>query len=193
MLTPSSSWLFTASLVLGLAVLGEDGRTYERHARASVSCLDFFAKNDQHAMQYSLISDTLLKTTCAFISKREDEDRHRRTQTSSQLFGLLPTTSSIANNSTSPIVHARGTSAAVTPSATVMAGENNLDIDGILPSPDWSQFDSELMALPSAMDSFGTFGGSGHGLGDTGQENILRGLPLFPMFDTSDDMDFLGL
>lgn len=48
---------------------------------------------DPHARQYSLIADSLLKTATKHAEKRAQQERLLRTQMSSQLFGLLPSTS----------------------------------------------------------------------------------------------------
>lgn len=56
----------------------------------SIRALDHFAKSDTHATQYSLIAQSLLTTALAHLEKRELQERHRRTESSSQLFGLIP-------------------------------------------------------------------------------------------------------
>ncbi|PHH72211.1 hypothetical protein CDD82_6119 [Ophiocordyceps australis] len=43
-----------------------------------------------HAAQYSLIAQSLLDAAQAHIEAREAEERRRRTESSCQLFGLLP-------------------------------------------------------------------------------------------------------
>lgn len=89
-LTPSRSWLFASSLVLGLGLLGGFGRIIEKYCRASIAALEYFAEADAHAVQYSLIAKSLLNTALAYLEKREMQDRLRRTESSSQLFGLIP-------------------------------------------------------------------------------------------------------
>lgn len=56
----------------------------------SIRALDHFAKSDTHATQYSLIAQSLLTTALTHLEKRELQERHRRTESSSQLFGLIP-------------------------------------------------------------------------------------------------------
>lgn len=56
----------------------------------SICALDHFAKSDTHATQYSLIAQSLLTTALTHLEKRELQERHRRTESSSQLFGLIP-------------------------------------------------------------------------------------------------------
>ncbi|KAJ4399349.1 hypothetical protein N0V85_006050 [Neurospora sp. IMI 360204] len=84
------SWLFASSLVLGLGLLGGFGRIIEKYCRASIAALEYFAEADAHAVQYSLIAKSLLNTALAHLEKREMQDRLRRTESSSQLFGLIP-------------------------------------------------------------------------------------------------------
>lgn len=84
------SWLFAASLVLGLGLLGGFGRVIEKHCRASIAALDYFAESDAHALQYSLIAKSLLATALEYLERRETMERSRRTESSAKIFGLLP-------------------------------------------------------------------------------------------------------
>ncbi|KAH7039967.1 uncharacterized protein B0I36DRAFT_357334 [Microdochium trichocladiopsis] len=84
------SWLFAASLTLGLGLVGNFGRILERYSRTSILALEFFARTDAHAMQYSLIAKSLLDAALAFLEKRDMAERLQRTQSSAQLFGLMP-------------------------------------------------------------------------------------------------------
>ncbi|KAF4124829.1 Fungal trans, partial [Geosmithia morbida] len=84
------SWLFAASLVLGLGLLSGFGRTLENHTQMSIQALEHFARTDAHARQYSLIAQSLLTTALEHLEKRELQQRLKRTETSSQLFGLIP-------------------------------------------------------------------------------------------------------
>ncbi|KAJ6780010.1 hypothetical protein PWT90_05526 [Aphanocladium album] len=84
------SWLFAASLVLGVGLLGGFGRILEKYTRMSIQTLDHFAQTDGHAAQYSLIAQSLLTTALEDLERRELQERTRRTESSSQLFGLVP-------------------------------------------------------------------------------------------------------
>lgn len=86
----SRSWLFAGSLVLGAGLLGGFGRILEKYARMSVTALDHFAKIDAHAAQYSMISKSLLTTAVEYLEKKEVQERLQRTESSAQLFGLIP-------------------------------------------------------------------------------------------------------
>ncbi|TPX07044.1 uncharacterized protein E0L32_011032 [Thyridium curvatum] len=84
------SWLFACSLVLGVGLLGGFGRVLEKYARMTITALEHFAKSDTHAGQYALIGRSLLTTALQHLEKAELRERSRRTESSSQLFGLVP-------------------------------------------------------------------------------------------------------
>lgn len=54
------------------------------------TALDHFAKIDAHAAQYSMISNSLLATAVEYLEKKEVQERLQRTESSAQLFGLIP-------------------------------------------------------------------------------------------------------
>ncbi|KAF0642310.1 hypothetical protein FPSE5266_04048 [Fusarium pseudograminearum] len=84
------SWLFASSLVLGIGLLGGFGRVLEKYTRMAIHALDHCSNHDTHAGQYSLIAQSLLATSLEHLEKRELAERQRRTENSSQLFGLIP-------------------------------------------------------------------------------------------------------
>ncbi|RBR24705.1 uncharacterized protein FIESC28_02478 [Fusarium coffeatum] len=88
------SWLFASSLVLGVGLLGNFGRVLEKYTRLAIHALDHCSKHDTHAGQYSLIAQSLLTTALEHLEKRELAERQRRTENSSQLFGLIPSEAS---------------------------------------------------------------------------------------------------
>lgn len=94
-----SSWLFAGSLVLGAGLLGSFGRILEKYARMATTALDHFAKIDAHAAQYAMISKSLLATAVEYLEKREVQERLQRTESSAQLFGLIPHGSSSSSSS----------------------------------------------------------------------------------------------
>ncbi|KAH6609991.1 hypothetical protein Trco_000011 [Trichoderma cornu-damae] len=83
------SWLFSASLVLGVGLLGGFGRILEKYTRMSIQTMDHFAQSDAHARQYSLIAQSLLTTALEHLERQDLQERMRRTENSSQLFGLV--------------------------------------------------------------------------------------------------------
>ncbi|EGR52967.1 fungal specific transcription factor domain-containing protein [Trichoderma reesei QM6a] len=82
------SWLFAASLVLGVGLLGGFGRILEKYTQLSIQTMEHFAQNDAHAKQYSLIAQSLLTTALEHLERQDLQERMRRTESSSQLFGL---------------------------------------------------------------------------------------------------------
>ncbi|RYO94662.1 hypothetical protein DL766_007956 [Monosporascus sp. MC13-8B] len=84
------SWLFASAIVTGVGLLGGFGRVLEKYARMAISALEFFAKEDTHAMQYSLIAKSLLTSALQYLEMQETKERIRTAESSSQLFGLIP-------------------------------------------------------------------------------------------------------
>ncbi|CAJ2504597.1 Uu.00g119910.m01.CDS01 [Anthostomella pinea] len=85
------SWLFASSLVIGVGLIGGFGRSIlDKYTRMSIAALHYFAKNDAHALQYSLIAESLLSIALEYLDAKETEERRRITEHSSQLFGLMP-------------------------------------------------------------------------------------------------------
>ncbi|KAI9170763.1 Filamentous growth regulator [Paramyrothecium foliicola] len=125
------SWLFASSLVLGVGLLGGFGRILEKYTRMSIQALDHFAKNDTHATQYSLIAQSLLTTALEYLERRELQERMRRTESSSQLFGLIPHETRAAGTS-SPARHYRSAgmvgSQGASPATTSTTTPRNRDI-----------------------------------------------------------------
>lgn len=78
--------------MLGVGLLGGFGRIIEKYCRASIAALEYFSQTDAHAVQYSLIAKSLLSTAMEYLEKREMQERLQRTESSSQLFGLIPRT-----------------------------------------------------------------------------------------------------
>ncbi|KAJ4394883.1 hypothetical protein N0V93_004103 [Gnomoniopsis smithogilvyi] len=89
-LIEKGSWLFAGSLVLGAGLLGSFGRILEKYARMAMAALEHFAKLDAHAAQYAMITKSLLTTAVEFLERREVQERLQRTESSAQLFGLIP-------------------------------------------------------------------------------------------------------
>ncbi|KAM0327412.1 hypothetical protein ACHAQA_005698 [Verticillium albo-atrum] len=84
------SWLFASSLVLGIGLLGSFGRILEKYTRKSIQAMEHLAKNDTNAGQYALIAKSLLASALEYLEKKELNERLQRTESSSQLFGLVP-------------------------------------------------------------------------------------------------------
>lgn len=56
----------------------------------SIAGLEYFARSDAHALQYSLIAKSLLSSALKHLQKQDIDERLRITESSSKLFGLVP-------------------------------------------------------------------------------------------------------
>jgi len=184
------SWLFAASLTLGLGLIGNFGRILERYSRTSIHVLEFFAQTDAHAMQYSLIGRSLLDAALAFLEKRDMAERLQRTQSSAQLFGLMPSEKKAApgaGDGQSPGLQHRGSAdshgsgpglpmlgAGVSTPSRIMDGTSNGAVRGLLSSMT-SPFGGASAGLGLHGSSGGPMGGnSDNDLGDT--SSLLGGI-----------------
>ena len=159
----------------------------------SIAALEYFAETDTHAMQYSLIAKSLLTTALEYLQKKEEEQRLLSTESSSQLFGLIPQTPRSGGDAT-PIQslgrHAAdsvNTSLAV--SATASRGKD-------LGSNNWPaastgfNFDinSAYMGLSDNLDQTPGFSVTGLSL-DTDPDQAFGALNLFPLLETEGHID----
>ncbi|KAI1351045.1 fungal-specific transcription factor domain-containing protein [Xylaria sp. FL0043] len=86
------SWLFASSLVVSVGHLANFGRALEKPAETSISALEYFATQDAHASQYAQIAKALHRCAQSYLARQDAEDRRRITESSTQLFGLVPKT-----------------------------------------------------------------------------------------------------
>ncbi|KAM0511006.1 hypothetical protein ACHAPE_010321 [Trichoderma viride] len=140
------SWLFAASLVLGVGLLGGFSRILEKYTRMSIQAMDHLAQNDAHARQYSLIAQSLLTTALEHLERQDLQDRLRRTENSSHLFGLVaPDARSPLNKSPAPVLHAK------TLDATAPNNNELLQSQSLAPSPRMGEMDSIFLGLSEPM------------------------------------------
>ncbi|KAK3384905.1 hypothetical protein B0H63DRAFT_173185 [Podospora didyma] len=188
------SWLFASSLVLGLGLLGQFGRIIEKHCRASIAALEYFADVDSHAVQYALIAKSLLATALEHLEKTEIQDRLKRTESSSQLFGLVPLTPrhtdslmndkrpSVFSPATSPTGGPDGTKELDNPERTRLAQP-----DG--PSPRFSfDFESTFLGFTESLPGTSEFSILGDSL-DHDSEQTFGALNLFPLLESDGHID----
>ncbi|KAI5365090.1 hypothetical protein Slin15195_G046270 [Septoria linicola] len=172
------SWLFTTALVLAVGVLGGSGSAFQGHCKGSIQCLDYFAKVDPHARQYSLIVQALLQTTTAYVEKRELKLRSQRKQASSQLFGLLPLESNSQPLDPQP---QQDSSVANERRLSSIAPEQDASTEATI--PDWTIYDADFFAMPWLNENdqgLQDFLQPGRHTMDGGN---LADIPLFPMYD----------
>ncbi|KAK2035258.1 fungal-specific transcription factor domain-containing protein [Colletotrichum zoysiae] len=144
------SWLFASSLILGVGLLGSFGRILEKYTRNSIMVLEHFAKSDAHASQYSLIAKSLLNAALDYLEKKELRERTQRTESSSQLFGLVPRDNTEANRSTHHTINDHTTP--TSPDRPLSAKSNGL-FSGFLglDSPSLADLDASFVGLSAAL------------------------------------------
>ncbi|KAI1380048.1 hypothetical protein F4677DRAFT_442235 [Hypoxylon crocopeplum] len=177
------SWLFASTLVLGVGLLGGFGRILEKYAHMSIAALDYFAKSDTHAMQYSLIGKSLLSSALQYLQKRDIDERIRITESSSQLFGLMPGERIPREDLVATDTDGART-LAVDPQGT-NEPQNSL-IHELLASP-FHDIDPALLSLGCSLDPTpGTFPGRDQ---QDQADQVFGALNLFPLLDGNGHID----
>ncbi|KAK7431001.1 hypothetical protein QQZ08_002531 [Neonectria magnoliae] len=186
------SWLFASSLVLGIGLLGGFGRILEKYTRMSIQALDHCSKHDTHARQYSLIAQSLLTTALESLEKRELQERMRRTESSSQLFGLIPSNTGLTSRS--PASPNNINTHASSPAASNVRSRDSLERSFLqhnglqaVASPRFSDLDSAFLGLSESMlqTPDASYWGGNMGLdGDSGSA-----LNLFALLDAGGGID----
>ncbi|KAL0933591.1 fungal specific transcription factor domain-containing protein [Colletotrichum truncatum] len=144
------SWLFASSLILGVGLLGSFGRILEKYTRNSIMVLEHFAKRDAHASQYSLIAKSLLNAALDYLEKKELQERLQRTESSSQLFGLVPRDSAEAEQVPHSSSHDHPSTMSTDRQST---GKASNSISGFLGlgSPPFADMDASFLTLSSSL------------------------------------------
>jgi hypothetical protein len=168
--------------VLAVGILGRSGLAFHESCEASIRCLDYFGKSDPHARQYSVIIQSLLDITTSHVSKRDMDQRLKRKQASSELFGLLPSISETQQQDRS-----RDTERTQSVSRSTLT--HNVAPD-VIPDPvDWTIYDADFFALPWPNEN-------DEGLQDFLQPGThldgatIADIPLFPIYDQQMDGSF---
>ncbi|KAK0665291.1 hypothetical protein QBC41DRAFT_233127 [Cercophora samala] len=176
------SWLFASSLVLGVGLIGGFGRIIEKYCRAAITALEYFAQTDTHAVQYSLIAKSLLNTALEYLEKKEIQERARRTESSSQLFGLIPRTPRGSDNCSD------GSQSRTNPATG--PGENSSKPDKAHPSQDdvvlqrfGFDFESTFLGMTGTPE-FSVFSGF-----EENADQTFGALNLFPLLDGDGHID----
>ncbi|KAH7122120.1 hypothetical protein B0J13DRAFT_156556 [Dactylonectria estremocensis] len=184
------SWLFASSLVLGIGLLGGFGRILEKYTRMAIQALDHCSKHDTHARQYSLIAQSLLTTALESLEKRELQERMRRTESSSQLFGLIPCDADMASMSPASQTNTH----AASPAVPNLRSRDSLDRSFLqhnglqaMASPRFGDLDSAFLGISESMlqtPDAGYWGGSAGWEADSGSA-----LNLFALLDAGGGID----
>lgn len=150
---------------------------FEETCQDSIRCLNYFAKVDPHARQYSLIVQSLLNTIVKHVKERESRLRSRRKQASSQLFGLLPVDDAETEAEEAEAIRIDRPERR---SASVVFDQ---DTSPTTAAPaDWTMYDADFFAMPWLNEN-------DEGLQDflqPGRQTLdgsLADIPLFPMYD----------
>ncbi|KAK4129892.1 hypothetical protein BT67DRAFT_252809 [Trichocladium antarcticum] len=192
------SWLFASSLVLGLGLLGGFGRIIEKYCRAAIAALEYFAQADAHAVQYALIAKSLLATALEYLEKREMHERQQRTESSAQLFGLVPRAAREVRHDDDDR-RLFGTSSRASPGAAssphrgcdrpekLRAGHH----DGQMPRFAGFDFDPTFLGLTDTLPTTPDFSliGGGPLDADADAEQTFGALNLFPLLETDGHID----
>ncbi|KAL7621013.1 hypothetical protein AAE478_008325 [Parahypoxylon ruwenzoriense] len=178
------SWLFASSLVLGVGLLGSFGRVLEKYAQMSITALEYFARNDTHAVQYSLIAKSLLSSALEYLRKRDTDERLQITESSSKLFGLIPKERATGGNATSSSMDEPRIPASSHHKGNIHQGSLNNE----LPTSPFHDIDPALLSLGCPLDpaSGSSFSG-GDRQGQT--EHVFGALNLFPLLDGNGHID----
>ncbi|KAI0403134.1 fungal-specific transcription factor domain-containing protein [Xylaria palmicola] len=179
------SWLFAASLVVGVGLLGGFGRALEKPARASVEALDHFARRDAHAAQYARIAESLRVCAAAHLERRDAEDRRRTAEDSDRLFGLLPPDDNDNNDDDDDDdgVHHRHADAEVRATGSWEPGPFG-DLD-----PSVFSFGATVAAQTTPHAGFHPW------QGDAGEsaDQVFGAINLFPLLDANGHIDLANL
>ncbi|KAI4622189.1 hypothetical protein J4E83_004929 [Alternaria metachromatica] len=177
------SWLFTATLVLAVGILGDAGLMLVDSCKDAITCMDYFGQVDPHARQYSQVAQSLLKITTAHAKKRELHLRRKRKQASSELFGLLP------GESTNIPAQVDECDAQLGHGSLVSRDSVQRHVSSAAPL-DWTIYDADFFAMPWPSEN-------DQGLQDflqPGTHNLdgvsVADIPLFPIHDQQMGGDF---
>ncbi|KAJ4291417.1 hypothetical protein N0V88_006010 [Collariella sp. IMI 366227] len=182
------SWLFASSLVLGVGLLGGFGRIIEKHCRASIAALEYFAQTDAHAVQYSLIAKSLLTTALQYLEKREIQERQQRTESSSQLFGLIPRTSRETSDGGRDRALSGSWQSEDSPKGAARADKARTGhVDSQMPRFSFD-FESTFLGLTDALPRTPDFSQLGGPL-DADTEQTFGAMNLFPLLETDGHID----
>jgi hypothetical protein len=144
-------------------------------------------------MQYSLIAKSLLTTALEHLDKKEAEERLKSTESSSQLFGLLPhNTRHRTDTAPLPSFHQQTRGPTATPFASESGPSRARDTrsnNWLGSSPGFSfDIDSAFMGLSDNLDRTPGFSVTGLSL-NSDPDQAFGTLNLFPLLETEGHID----
>lgn len=143
-------------------------------------------------MQYSLIAKSLLTTALAYLEKKEIQERQQRTESSSQLFGLIPRTPRETGNISSDQGLSGNCQNASPSGSSAQKGTGKLDrarpghSDGQMPRFSFD-FESTFLGLTDTLPRTPDFFMGGPL--DADPEQTFGALNLFPLLETDGHID----
>lgn len=149
----------------------------------SIAALEYLAEHDAHAMQYSLIAKSLLSSALKYLQRKDIDERLRITESSSQLFGLIPKEHPPRGDFIPNCVNESRAVAAEHQGANVPQSSLTHEL---LASP-FHDIDPALLSLGCSLDS-----SSGNFLGRDQQDqtdHVFGALNLFPLLDGNGHID----
>ncbi|KAH8662511.1 fungal-specific transcription factor domain-containing protein [Xylariales sp. PMI_506] len=184
------SWIFSASLAVGLGLLGDFGRILEKDVRLSVTALEFFAKNDAHALQYSRLIRSLHSTALEYLDRKERFERLQISESSANIFGLAPRqTHELARASHDNNNHNNGnfqTPSSQPPAETIEVADNGREVSSSFfddLDPSIFSFTHSTSHTPELTVMNGAPGGSHN------TDQVFGALNLFPLMEEGGHID----
>ncbi|PNH37520.1 hypothetical protein VD0004_g9268 [Verticillium dahliae] len=144
--------------------------------------LEHFAKHDTNAGQYALIAKSLLSSALEYLEKKELNERIQRTESSSQLFGLVPREGqeALPQQSYSQSVSDRRNSPARNSGASGYLG---------LGTPPFGDIDTGFLGMSDSLPQTPNLSAFLEGRMDTGGEPGFGDLNLFQLLDGEGHID----
>lgn len=141
-------------------------------------------------MQYSLIAKSLLATAIEHLDKKEAEERLQSTESSSQLFGLLPRDTNPGSGATGLPPRLQQTKGPTTTPILVETGPSRArSTNWLAASPGLGfDMDSAFAGLSDGLDRTPGFSVTGLAL-DSDPDQAFGALNLFPLLETEGHID----
>lgn len=165
--------------------MGGFGRILERYVRMAISALEFFAKEDTHAMQYSFIGKSLLSSAQQYLETKEAQERLCISENSSQLFGLIPREDPNPKVASAPV--GAPTNVGVSAVGIGEAGRPSLSTSHIVDSP-FADIDSSIFPLYDPLTATPGFSQLAEHSQDQA-DHVFGALNLFPLLENNGHID----
>ncbi|KAI0913148.1 fungal-specific transcription factor domain-containing protein [Ustulina deusta] len=184
------SWLFASSLVVNVGYLSNFGRALEKPAETSIRTLEHFAKEDAHASQYARIAQSLHRCAQSYLARQDAEDRRRISESSTQLFGLVPKDHVLAHDHSHSHPGTTGSHNPETRHSESAGLESRL-----WTSEPFDDFDPSIFSFGESNTPLTDIRPpQGHGYGHEGSaDQVFGAMNLFPLLDGNGHIDLAHL